>query len=226
MKNLIKNREPMTPAQKKVAAGIACLVLIVVASFAFDLLLGSGTDDAPTDVPAVSQTVGQSKKDDKAEGADESKSEAENQEASQIDSSDISSLAAGQSLDAGDLTLVNNTGKDIGDECGTLVSSLRTFLSSSGVDYDGSRFTVIDFDSSDDTGAATFFVTSDVVGAQYIEATRSSDEVEFQIFTASDEVGFTALMDQALNGASAEDPAPNGEAPASADVAAGGEQNG
>lgn len=215
MKNPFKNREPMTPAQKKIAAAIACIVLIVVASVSFDLLLGN-RDDPAADAPVIERTV-------------ETTPQAEEEPAAQdegdaaADDQALSSIAAGQSLDAGDLAILNNTDREVGEECGALASSLRTFLMASGLSYSGTQFSIVDFTSSDDTGAATFFITSDLAGAQYIMAQRSSADVDFQISTATDEVGFTALMDQALAGnavATSEAPMENGTADAGAEAAA------
>lgn len=218
MKNPFKNREPMTPAQKKIAAAIACIVLIVVASVSFDLLLGS-RDNPAADAPVIVQTAETTPQSE--EEGEESAAQDEGDAAA--DEQTLASIAAGQSLDAGDLAILNNTDREVGEECGALASSLRTFLMASGLSYSGTQFSIVDFTSSADTGAATFFLTSDLAGAQYIMAQRSSADVDFQISTATDEVGFTALMDQALAGnaaATSEAPAENGTADAGAEAAA------
>lgn len=231
MKNLLKNREPLTPAQKKIAAAIVCLVLVVVASMSFDLLLGN-RDDAASEPPTVMQTVEEEQPED--EPATES-GEAEEDAPEEADESAFAGIAVGDTLDAGDLSIMNNTDREVGEECGALASSLRTFLMASGLSYSGTQFSVVDFTSTPDTGAATFFLTSPLAGAQYIMAQRASADVDFQISTATDEVGFTALMDQALNGgtAAATEAAPtetapadasaNAAAPAATDAAAGTE---
>lgn len=55
MKNPFKSREPMTPAQKKIVAGVACIVLIVVASLAFDFLLARRDAQPEADSVTVAQ---------------------------------------------------------------------------------------------------------------------------------------------------------------------------
>lgn len=195
MKNPFKSREPMTPAQKKIVAGVACIVLIVVASLAFDFLLARRDAQPEPDSVTVTQPAEQ---DDNEQDSEAEATQPSDDEESQA--TPYSEIGIGESYDAGDIALVNDSEYVIGEEGGALIGDLRTFLIASGIDYDGAEFTVVAFVSSNDTGSASFFMTSDLSAAQYLQATRASSDSGFQISTAADEAAFNALMDQALAG--------------------------
>ena len=170
MKNPFKSREPMTPAQKKIVAGVACIVLIVVASLAFDFLLARRDAQPETDSVTVAQTAVQDDSEQDAEAAEAEATQPSDDEESQA--TPYSEIGIGESYDAGDIALVNDSEYVIGEEGGALIGDLRAFLIASGIDYDGAEFTVVAFVSSNDTGSASFFMTSDLSGAQYLQATR------------------------------------------------------
>lgn len=229
MKNPFKSREPMTPAQKKIVAGVACIVLIVVASLAFDFLLARRDAQPETDSVTVAQTAVQDDSEQDAEAAEAEATQPSDDEESQA--TPYSEIGIGESYDAGDIALVNDSEYVIGEEGGALIGDLRAFLIASGIDYDGAEFTVVAFVSSNDTGSASFFMTSDLSGAQYLQATRASSDSGFQISTAADEAAFNALMDQALagydNSGTSADAASETSDAASADAStSGAEQNG
>lgn len=205
MNPFTKNREPLTPAQKKVAAGVACIVLIVAASLAFDLLI-NGTEAMPVpEVPSVEQEAapeGSETPADEEQPAEDPQPEERSDGPAEEGQEAYESLEMGKSYDAGDIVLTNGSDRAIGEEASALVGDLRTFLLASGIDYGGSEFTVVEFSSSPDTGAATFFLTSGVEGARYIQASRASSAMGFQVSTAADEAAFSALVGQAAADAS------------------------
>lgn len=229
MRNPFKNREPMTPAQKKIVAGVACIVLIVVASLTFDFLLSDRNAQTEQEPVSVSQPAEQ---DGNAQNDTSANSQPSEEQSEEEQVTPYSEIGIGQAYDAGDITLVNDSEYVIGEEGGILIGDLRTFLIANGIDCDGAEFNVVAFVSSNDTGSATFFLTSELSDAQYLQATRASADSSFQISTASDETAFNALMDQALigydNGGASEDASTEAQDSAATTdaTATGAEQNG
>lgn len=220
-----KNREPLTPAQTKVAAGAACIALIVSASVAFDLLIGgSASVPANEDAVAQQQTVAPDPDQgytshEEALPSDEAAEAVPSETPSEEGAASAAKLGTGESLDAGDLVLFNGSARTAGEESSALVGDLRAFLVASGLDFDGSTFTIASLASNPETGEATYFLTSGVEGARYVQASRASASEGFQVSTVADEAAFNALMEKSAAG-----PA-EGEG-AAAGAQEGGDQNG
>ena len=127
MKNPFKSREPMTPAQKKIVAGVACIVLIVVASLAFDFLLARRDAQPETDSVTVAQTAVQDDSEQDAEAAEAEATQPSDDEESQA--TPYSEIGIGESYDAGDIALVNDSEYVIG-RSSSRAGSITTALSS------------------------------------------------------------------------------------------------
>lgn len=194
--------EPLTPAQKKVAAGIACIILIAGGSIALDVVLDRGytADEAPIESPLAQEPAHESEDEDK--GLETEKSDSDDKagesdgknESADEGGDDAAGFAAGDTFSTDGFDVVNGTDGAVDIDEKALASAIDTLIAEADAKIgDGSVFTVVG--AGESSGVESVYLQSNVAGLEYIRAYRDSGATGYAVASFGSETVWLALME-------------------------------
>lgn len=194
--------EPLTPAQKKVAAGIACIILIAGGSIVLDVVLDRGyaADEAPIESPLAQEPTHESEDEDK--GLEAGKSDIDDKagepvgknESADEGGDDEVAFAAGDTFSTDGFDVVNGTDGTVDIDERALASAIDTLITEADAQVDGGAvFTVVGAGST--SGVESVYLQSNVAGLEYIRAYRDSGASSYAVASFGSETVWLALME-------------------------------
>lgn len=198
-------REPLTPAQKKIVAGVACIALIITCSIALDAVIErdraymepvaeqqSPAKEGPKDGTAADSDGEGDAQDDEAGSMQQGGSDGGDPAAEGV--ADSGSLAAGKSVEAEGFTVENGTGEPVSVDMQALETAIGALIGETGAAGGvHATFTVIGAGSN--SNVESVYLRSTVSGLEYIRAYRDNGAPGYAIASFGSQTVWLALME-------------------------------
>lgn len=182
MHNPFTNREPLTPAQKKIVVCVALIVLIMGVSIGYDVLFGRAhTYDGSGSVVEYNEEEG----DDEDYLSEEEEAGGENT---------ADALGAGDVHEFDVFSLENATDEDLPLDYDAIEAALLNLFSEEGYDgHVGQTFSVVGVSTDEDTDS--IYILSECDGFEYLRLYRDSRYLDYSAMAVETSSAWLTLMD-------------------------------